>query len=415
MTPAMSQSLPNKNARDAVILDALRSPIGKFRGGLSRVRPDDLAAHVMSALLDRNDAAKSAVEEVILGATNQAGEDNRDIARMALLLAGLPFEVTGVTVNRLCGSGLQAVIDARRAIALGDHDVVIAGGVESMSRAPYAMQKPDEPFPRKPPKMFDTALGWRFQNPKMEARFPLEGMGVTAENVAEKYGVSREDQDAFALESQRKAAAAWEAGAFENEVVAVTVPPVNKRAEATVVTSDESVRAASTLEGLQKLRPVFREGGSVTAGNSSPLNDGAAMILMSSREWAEANGVTPRGRIVASAVAGVHPSVMGVGPIPATQKLLAKTGLTIDDIDLVELNEAFASQSLACKRELGIADEKINVLGGAIALGHPIGCSGARIAGTLLTAMESRDARLGIATLCIGVGQGLAVLVEREV
>ncbi len=399
--------------QEVVVIDTLRSPIGKFRGGLARVRPDDLAAHVLKGLLERNAEAKDALSEVILGATNQAGEDNRNIARMAALLAGLPYEVTGVTVNRLCGSGLEAVIDAARAIALGDHDVMVAGGVESMSRAPYAMSKPEEPFPRKPPKMYDTALGWRFQNPAMAERFPLIGMGETAENVAEEYDVSRADQDAFALESQKKAAAAWEANAFENEVIPVTVPPAHKRAEATVVTRDESVRASSTIEALTKLRPVFREGGSVTAGNSSPLNDGAAMVLLASRAWADKHGIKPKARFVTSASAGVHPNVMGTGPIPSTQKALAKAGLSASDLGVVELNEAFASQSLACMRTLGLSAEKVNVLGGAIALGHPIGCSGARIVGTLMNAMERKEARLGLATLCIGVGQGLAAIFER--
>ena len=399
--------------QEVFVVDALRSPIGKFRGGLSRVRPDDLAAHVLEGLLDRQPTAKEAVEEVVLGATNQAGEDNRNIARMAALLAGLPYEVTGVTVNRLCGSGLEAIIDASRAIALGDHEVMVAGGVESMSRAPYAMQKPEEAFPRQPPKMFDTALGWRFQNPAMAERFPLIGMGETAENVAEEYEVSREDQDAFALSSQKKAAAAWEAGHFEGEVLPVTVPPAHKRAKETVVAQDESVRGDSSLEALAKLRPVFRQGGSVTAGNSSPLNDGAAMVLLASKRWCEKNGVTPRARFVASASAGVHPNVMGTGPIPSTRKVFERTGLGPKDMDVVELNEAFASQSLACMRTLELDPENVNVLGGAIALGHPIGCSGARIVGTLINAMERRDAKRGLATLCIGVGQGLAAIFER--
>lgn len=400
--------------QDVVVIDALRSPIGKYRGGLARVRPDDLAARVLSALLDRQAAAKADLEEVILGATNQAGEDNRNIARMASLLAGLPYEVTGVTVNRLCGSGLEAVIDASRAIAVGDHQVLVAGGVESMSRAPYAMSKPDEPFPRKPPQIFDTSLGWRFQNPKMAERFPLIGMGQTAENVAEEYDVSRADQDAFALESHRKAAAAWEAGAFAREVVPIEVPPEHRRAKPTTLDRDESIRADSTLESMAKLPTVFREGGTVTAGNSSPLNDGAAMVLLASRAWAEKNGVTPLARVVASASAGVHPNVMGIGPIPATQKALARAGLKASDMDVVELNEAFAAQSLACVRTLGLDPSKVNVNGGAIALGHPIGCSGARIVATLMNAMQAREARYGLATLCIGVGQGLACIFERE-
>ncbi len=399
--------------REAVLIDAVRTPIGKHRGGLARVRPDDMAAHVLGALLDRNAPAREHVEEVLLGATNQAGEDNRNIGRMTALLAGLPYEVTGVTLNRLCGSGLEAVIQASRAIRLGDQDLVVAGGVESMSRAPYAMPKAEEPYPRRPPPIYDTSLGWRFPNPKMKERFPLISMGETAENVAEKYGVSREDQDAFALESHQKAAAAWEKGAFEEEVVPVTVPPAHKRASETVVERDESIRADSSLEALAKLRTVFRDGGTVTAGNSSPLNDGAAVVLMASDEVAKAHGLSPIARIRATAVAGVEPNYMGIGPIPATTKALDRAGLTAADLDLVELNEAFAAQSLACIRELGLDPAKVNVNGGAIALGHPIGCSGARIVGTLLHGMKKRDATLGLATLCIGVGQGLAVIVER--
>lgn len=398
--------------QDVVIIDALRTPIGRFRGGLSRVRADDMAAHVLGGLLGRQKEAKESLEEVILGATNQAGDDNRNVARMAALLAGLPHEVTGVTVNRLCGSGLEAIIDAARAIAVGDHEVIVAGGVESMSRAPYAMAKPEEAFPRTPPKVYDTSLGWRFVNPKMPVDYTV-GMGVTAENVADQYNVSRVDQDLFALKSHQKAAAAWAAGVFGREVLPVDVPPANKRAEATRVERDESIRADSSIEALSRLRPVFREGGSVTAGNSSPLNDGAAMVLLASRAWAEKHGVTPRARFVSSGSAGVHPNVMGIGPIPATQKALARAGLTASDIDVVELNEAFAAQSLACMRTLKFDPENVNIHGGAIALGHPIGCSGARIVATLLGAMEARDAKRGVATLCIGVGQGLAAVFEK--
>jgi acetyl-CoA acyltransferase len=398
---------------DAVLIDAIRSPIGKYRGGLARVRPDDLAAHVLGALLDRNQPAREHVEEILLGATNQAGEDNRNVARMAAILAGLPYEVTGVTLNRLCGSGLEAVIQASRAIRLDDQQLLVAGGVECMSRAPFAMPKADEPFPRRPPPIYDTSLGWRFPNPKMKERFPLISMGETAENVADRYGVSREDQDAFALGSHAKAAAAWDAGVFLDEVVPVTVPPASKRASETVVARDESIRPDTTLEKLAKLRAVFRDGGSVTAGNSSPLNDGAAAVLMASDTFAKAHGLTPIARVRATAVAGVEPNFMGIGPIPATRKALEKAGLTVDDLDLIELNEAFAAQSLACIRELGLDPAKVNVGGGAIALGHPIGCSGARIVGTLLHAMKKRDANIGLATLCIGVGQGLAVILER--
>ncbi len=407
-------SLPDKSPDDVVVIDALRTPIGKARGSLARIRPDDMAAHVLRALLERNGAAKEAVSEVILGATNQAGEDNRNIARMAALLADLPYEVTGVTVNRLCGSGLEAVIQCARALAFGDHEVMVAGGVESMTRAPYAYPKADEAFPRKPPTVYDTSLGWRFQNPKMAERFPLLGMGMTAENVAAEYGVSREDQDAFAVSSHQKAAAAWEANAFADEVVAITAPPAHRKAQPTEVTTDECVRPDSSVEALAKLRTVFKADGTVTAGNASPLNDGAAVVLMTSRRWAEAHGCTPLARILGSASAGVHPNVMGIGPIPSTQKVLKRLGLQPGDLDVIELNEAFASQSLACVREIGLDQEKVNVLGGAIALGHPIGCSGARIVGTLMTAMKRQDATLGLATLCIGVGQGLAAVFERE-
>lgn len=400
--------------QDVVVLDALRSPIGKHRGALARVRPDDLAAHVLRALLDRTPVAREHVEEVVFGATNQGGEDNRNVARMALLLAGLPFEVTGVTVNRLCGSGLEAIIQASRAIALGDHEVMVAGGVESMSRAPYAMEKADEPFPRKPPKVFDTSLGWRFENPKMKERFALDSMGETAEKVAEKYGVSRADQDAFAVRSHQKAAAAWEAGRFTREVVPVVVPGASKRDAPTTVERDECVRPDSSEAALAKLSPVFRKEGTVTAGNASPLNDGAAAVLLASRAFAERHGLTPLARVVSTGAAGVHPSYMGIGPVPATRRALAKATLDVKDLDVVELNEAFAAQSLACIRELGLDEARVNLHGGAIALGHPIGCSGARIVGTLMNVMQQHDARYGLASLCIGVGQGLAVVFERE-
>jgi len=398
---------------EAVIIDAVRTPIGKMRGALARVRPDDMAALVIQRLLERNEAARERLEEVMLGDTNQAGEDNRNVARMAALLAGLPYEVTGVTVNRLCGSGMEALVQASRAIRGGDLEVVIAGGVESMSRAPYAMPKPEEAFPRTPPKVYDTSLGWRFHNAKMAERFELQSMGQTAENVARKYGVSREDQDAFALESHRKAAAAWEAGAFDAEVVEVTVPPAHKRDSEKVVDRDESVRPDTTLEKLAKLRPVFDANGTVTAGNASPMNDGAAALLVTSDRFAKEAGLTPMARVVASAAAGVHPNEMGIGPIPATRRALERAGMTAKDLDLIELNEAFAAQSLPCVRELGLDPEKVNVNGGAIAIGHPIGCSGARIVGTLVHAMRQRDAKVGLATLCIGVGQGLATIVER--
>ena len=399
---------------ETVIIDGLRTPIGRLRGGLARVRGDDLAAHNLKSLLAGHPRSNKALEEVVLGATNQAGEDNRNVARMAALLAGLPNEVTGVTVNRLCGSGLEAVIQAHRAITMGDHDVMVAGGVESMSRAPYVMAKSEQAFQSGAPKVFDTSLGWRFPNPKLAERFPLTSMGETAENVSESYKISREDQDAFALASHQKAAAAWGAGHFDDEVVPVEVPPAKKRGEPTTFFRDEGIRADSTLEKLASLRAVFREGGSVTAGNSSSLNDGAAMLLCASKAWTDERDIKPMGRIVATASAGVDPEYMGIGPIPATRKALAKAGLKANDLDLIELNEAFAAQSLACIRELKLDPEKVNVNGGAIALGHPIGCSGARILVTLLHAMKRKDAHYGLATLCIGVGQGLAVIVERD-
>ncbi|GAB4200997.1 MAG: thiolase family protein [Sandaracinaceae bacterium] len=399
---------------DAVILDGLRTPFGKHRGALSAVRPDDLGAHVIRALLDRNPAAKAAVEEVIFGCANQAGEDNRNVARMALLLAGLPYEVTGVTVNRLCASGLEAVVQAARAIKTGDAQVMIAGGVESMTRAPYSMEKSSEAFPRTPPAVYDTSLGWRYPNPRMSERFPLLSMGETAEEVATKYGVERADQDAFAAESHRRASAAWESGVFAREVAPVSIPAAKKGAADTVIDKDEGPRPDSTVEALAKLKPVFRKEGTVTAGNASSLNDGAAAVLVTSRVWAEKNGQKPLARVVASATAGVHPSVMGIGPVPASQKALERAGLSAKDLDLVELNEAFAAQSLACVRELGLDLSRVNVNGGAIAIGHPLGASGARILLTLAHELRRRGLRYGLATLCIGVGQGLAVVLEAE-
>jgi 3-oxoadipyl-CoA thiolase len=405
---------------DAVILDGLRTPFGKHRGALSAVRPDDLGAHVLKALLERNPAAKSAVEEVIFGCANQAGEDNRNVARMALLLAGLPYEVTGVTVNRLCASGLEAAVQCARAIRNGDAEVMIAGGVESMTRAPYSMEKSSEAFPRTPPAVYDTSLGWRYPNAKMTERFPLLSMGETAEEVAKEHAVSREDQDAFAAESHRRASAAWAAGALSREIAPVSIPASKKGAPDTVIDRDEGPRADSTVEALAKLKPVFRKDGSVTAGNASSLNDGAAALLLTSRAWAVRHGQKPLARIVASAAAGVHPNVMGIGPVPATQKALARAGLTAKDLDLVELNEAFAAQSLACLRALGLSEKggldpsRVNVHGGAIAIGHPLGASGARILLTLAHELATRGLRYGLASLCIGVGQGLAVILEAE-
>ncbi len=397
--------------RDAFLVDAVRTPIAKFRGGLAAVRPDDLAAHVVSSLCARTPAVAEALDHVVFGATNQAGEDNRNVARMAALVAGLPFEVPALTVNRLCGSGLEAVADAVRRIATGDADAVIAGGVESMTRAPFAFGKTDEAFSRTPPKVFDTTIGWRFENPRMAARFPLLSMGETAEEVAVKWGIGRAEQDAFAVASQKKATAAIAAGAFDREIVPVPVP--QKKGEPVMFAKDESPRADVTLEGLAKLAPAFRKGGTVTAGNSSPINDGAAGVLVVSGELVKKHKLEPLARVVAHATAAVHPNLMGEGPIPASKKALARAGWTVNDLDLVELNEAFAAQSIACVRGLELDAARVNVLGGAIALGHPIGSSGARVLGTLAWAMKARGARRGMAALCIGVGQGIAMLLER--
>ncbi len=397
--------------QDVFIIDALRTPIGRYKGALCTVRPDDLAAHVISALVTRHPSLVNRIDHVVFGAANQAGEDNRNVARMAALLAGLPFEVPAVTVNRLCGSGLEAVCDATRRIATGEADVVIAGGVESMSRAPFVFGKTEEAFSRQPPKVFDTTLGWRFENVTMGTRFPLLSMGETAEEVATKWNVSREDQDAFAVESHRRATVAIKNGAFEREIAPVTI--TGTKGDSTLFSCDESPRADSTLAALSALKPVFRKGGTVTAGNSSPINDGAASVLLASASVVKELGVTPIARVVAHATAGVHPSTMGEGPIPATQKALARAGWKVQDLDLVELNEAFAAQALACIRGLELDPAKVNVNGGAIALGHPIGASGARILATLLHGMATSNSRRGLASLCIGVGQGIALLVER--
>jgi 3-oxoadipyl-CoA thiolase len=397
--------------RPVFVVDAVRTPIGKYAGGLATIRPDDLAAHVVSALVQRAPALASRLDQVIFGATNQAGEDNRNVARMALLLAGLPYEIPAVTVNRLCGSGLEAVADAARMIATGEAECAIAGGVESMTRAPFTMPKQAERFERTPPPVYDTTLGWRYPNPKMAQRFELISMGETAENVAVKHNVSRADQDAFAVESHRRAAAAWAANEFAAEIVGVPIP--QKKGDPELFTRDECVRPDASLDALAKLRPVFRKDGSVTAGNSSPINDGASALLLASAEAVEAAKATPLARVVASATAGVDPSYMGEGPIPAVRKLLQRTGRTVRDLDLVELNEAFAAQALACIRALELDPAKVNVKGGAIALGHPIGSSGARIACTLVHTMRARGANVGLASLCIGVGQGIATLFER--
>jgi acetyl-CoA acyltransferase len=403
---------PQNSLRKVFVIDAVRTPIARYAGGLATVRPDDLAAHVISSLVARNQHAASHLDQVVFGATNQAGEDNRNVARMALLLAGLPYEVPAVTVNRLCGSGLEAVADAARLIVLGEAECVVAGGVESMTRAPFSMPKQASAFDRSPPPVYDTTLGWRYPNPRMEARFPLISMGDTAENVAQKHGISREDQDRFAVESQRKAARAWQENAFANEVVPVPVP--QKKGDPVMFAKDECVRADATIEALAKLAPVFRKGGTVTAGNSSPINDGASGLLLASEDLVQRLGITPLARVVGSQTAGVDPSYMGEGPIPAVQKLCQRLGVDVGAIDLVELNEAFAAQSLACIRTLGLDPARVNVHGGAIALGHPIGSSGARIACTLVHAMRAQNKSLGLASLCIGVGQGIATLFERS-
>jgi 3-oxoadipyl-CoA thiolase len=384
----------------AVILSGVRTPIGRRGGALAGVRPDDLAATVIAQAVARAGVDAAEIEDVYFGAANQAGEDNRNVARMAVLLAGLPETVAGVTMNRLCASGLSAVIAASHAIAAGDGDLFVAGGVESMSRAPLVHARPDIGDDA---TEYDTQLGWRFPNPRLAELFPLESMGETGENVAERWGVSREDQDAFALRSQQRWAAATGSGRFDEELV-----PVNG------LTQDEHPRPDTTAEKLAALKPVFREGGSVTAGNASGVNDGAAALVIASEERAAALGVEPLGRFVGSAVAGVDPRVMGIGPVPAVRKLLERTGLAVGDLDLVELNEAFASQSLAVIRELGLDDERVNVNGGAIAMGHPLGMSGARLVVSLLHELRRRDGRYGLATLCVGVGQGQAALFERS-
>jgi 3-oxoadipyl-CoA thiolase len=398
----MTSAMPSPT--DPVILAAARTPIGRYGGALAAVRPDDLAALALRGVLERVPELDPAqIEEVYLGCANQAGEDNRNVARMAVLLAGLPEQIPGVTVNRLCASGLSAVVCACQAIRAGDLDIALAGGVESMTRAPLVQGKPEVAFARGHRTLFDTTLGWRFPNERMAERFPLESMGETGENVAERWGISRADQDAFALESQRRWAAAAAAGLFEQELI-----PVGE------LVRDEHPRPQATLEGLAKLRPAFREGGTVTAGNSSGLNDGAAALVIASAAAAERLGLEPLARFVGSAAAGVDPRVMGIGPIPAVRRLLDRTGVAVGELDLVELNEAFASQSLAVIRELGLDPERVNVNGGAIALGHPLGMSGARLVVGLVHELRRRDARLGLATLCVGVGQGQAALFERE-
>ena len=386
----------------AVVLSAVRTPVGRYGGGLAGVRPDDLAAIAIAAAVERAGVDPAGVEDVYLGCANQAGEDNRNVARMAALLAGLPDSVPGVTVNRLCASGLSAVVEACRAVACGEGDLFVAGGVESMSRAPLVTAKPDAAFPRGDRTLWDSTLGWRFPNPRLEALFPLETMGETGENVAERWGVSREQQDAFALRSQARWAEAQAAGSFADELVA-----------AGELDRDEHPRPDTSAEKLALLKPVFRAGGTVTAGNASGINDGAAALVIASEERARSLGAEPLGAYVASAAAGVDPRVMGIGPVPAVRTLLERTGVSVAELDLVELNEAFASQSIAVIRDLGLDEEKVNVNGGAIALGHPLGMSGARLVVSLLHELRRRGGRYGLATLCVGVGQGQAALFER--
>jgi 3-oxoadipyl-CoA thiolase len=396
---------------EAYVVDAVRTPMGSYRGALSGARPDDLAAHVIRAVVERSGVDPERIADVYLGAANQSGEDNRDVARMAALLAGLPNSVPGAAVNRLCASGLEAINAAARAVKLGEGDYYLAGGVESMSRAPWVVEKPERALPRGPQTMHDTTLGWRMINPRMaELGVSTESMGETGENVAERFGVSREDQDAFALRSHRRAVAAAEVGLLAEEIVPIEAP---KGRETVTVDADEGPRPDASLEKLAALRPVFREGGTVTAGNASTLNDGAACLLIASKAGAESLGAEPLARIVSFGVAGVDPAYMGIGPVEAVPRALAAAGLSLEEIDLVELNEAFASQVLACARELGIDEERLNVNGGAIALGHPLGCSGARLATTLVRELRRRSDRYGVATMCVGVGQGLATVFER--
>ncbi|MEB3751799.1 acetyl-CoA C-acyltransferase [Geobacillus sp. FSL W8-0032] len=396
--------------REVVIVDAVRTPIGRYKGALKDVRPDDLAAVVIRALMERNpNVPPEQIDDVVLGNANQAGEDNRNVARMAALLAGLPMEVAGVTVNRLCGSGLDAVNYAARAILANEADIVIAGGVESMTRSPFVMAKPSSDFPRGNMEMYDTTIGWRFINPKMHEMYGTDSMPQTAEHVAKRFGIAREAQDEFAYESQMKAKQAFETNRFADELVPVVYH--DQKGNRIVVDKDEHPRPDTTLEKLAKLPPLF-ENGTVTAGNSSGINDGAAALLLMSADTAKALGLKPLAKYVTSAVAGVEPAVMGIGPIFATRKALRRAGLSIDDIGLVELNEAFASQALACIQQLELDRAKVNVNGGAIALGHPLGASGARILTTLIYEMRKRGVTYGLATMCIGVGQGIATMVK---
>ena len=399
---------------EVFIADACRTPMGRLGGQLAAVRPDDLAVHVVGALMERNPGLEGRdIEDVVWGAVNQAGEDNRNVARMAALLAGLGIETGGQTVNRLCGSGLQAIITASQSLAAGWGDVMIAGGSESMSRAPFVITKPERAYGVGAPQIVDTTLGWRLVNPRMQAMYSPLSMGETAEEVASKYGVTRSDQDGFALASHRRAIAAQQAGRFDDEIVPIQAPVGPKKRTIATITSDEGPRANTSMEALARLRPVFREGGTVTAGNSSPMNDGAAGVILATAAGLERAGLTPMARLVSAGVAGVHPDLMGIGPVPASQKALARAGLGVDQLDLVELNEAFAAQAVASRNELGLDPEKVNVNGGAIALGHPLGCSGARILTTLVHELRKREGHYGLATMCIGVGQGISLVVER--
>jgi 3-oxoadipyl-CoA thiolase len=398
--------------REAWIVEAVRTPIGRFEGALARVRPDDLAALAVAAAVERSGVDPAAIDDVILGNANGAGEENRNVGRMAALLAGLPVEVPGQTVNRLCGSGLQAVNSAAHALMAGDAEIVLAGGVESMSRAPVVQLRPDPDEPDAPPLRADTRLGWRFVNPRLDAAYPVVSLGETAEIVAERFGVSRAEQDAFAAQSQARAAAAIEAGRFDDQIV--PVPVTQADGSTIVVERDEHPRPGTTEEVLAGLRPAFRDDGSgtVTAGNASGINDGAAALVLVEADRARALGLSPLARVISTAVAGVDPSIMGMGPVPATHKALARAGLALEHIELVELNEAFASQSIACLRELGLDPASVNVNGGAIALGHPLGMSGARLMTMLVHELRARGARYGLATMCIGVGQGIATIIE---
>ncbi|HEY8678514.1 MAG TPA: thiolase family protein [Candidatus Dormibacteraeota bacterium] len=393
----------------AVIVDALRTPIGRYRGALKDVRPDDLAALVLAQSVLRNGLDPAAIEDVYFGDANQAGEDNRNVARMAVLLAGLPVEIPAATMNRLCGSGMQAIVSATRELETGNGDLFLAGGVESMTRAPYVLEKPQQEFPRGPQTLHDTTIGWRMINPRLAARYPPISLGQTAEVVARRYGISREAQDRFALESHQRAIAAQEACHFKSELIPVPLP------DGSLLETDEGPRRDTSLKKLASLKPAFEKDGSVTAGNSSPINDGAACLTLMSEPYATKLGLQPKARVLAAASAGVDPSCMGLGPIPATRKALRRAGLRIDDLDVIELNEAFASQVLACMQELAFDPQRVNPNGGGIALGHPLGASGARITATLVHELVRRKGRYGLATMCIGVGQGIALVIENLV